>query len=480
MPSGQRQVQKQQQKLSPQQLQLMKMLSLPVTELQQLIREELEQNPMLEVNEDNAGQEANENMPETNGDRLTDNNPSNNNYEDEEDNYPDTDDSVHEPRYNIADSSTDICAQRLTDQLRMLSLTDKQMLIGQEIIGSIDTSGYLSRDLPMLINDLAFQEDIDVTLDEANQVLRIIQSFDPPGLAARSLQECLSLQLHRLCQNDNAIDCAIRIVDTYFDYFINHRYEQLQQKLSTDEKSLKQAIHIIQNLNPKPGSGSSQEMASLYLHPDFVVTFDQNRNCLSLTLTNDNLPPLQMSKFYDRLLDQLNKSNTNSATDHQTIDYLNSKKQSAQQFIDTISQRHQTLYVVASAIIQAQSQYFKSGNREDLKPLLQKDIAQATNYDDSTISRIVNSKNIQTDFGIIPLKECFSTSIQTQSGEEITNHTVQQRIAYIIQTENKRQPLTDDAIARMLANEGYNISRRSVTKYRKLLQIPTGRLRKEL
>ena len=469
-----------QQKLSPQQLLLMKLLQLPSTRLEQRIKEEVENNPMLEIESE---------PPHT--EESLDNNPTIDDGEGDFhgldiDDYFDDDYSYRERLErdrNIDERHPDLVdppsfTESLLDQLAMQPLSDRQRKICVELIGSIDASGYLRRDLQMIANDLAFRSDIDPSDDEMEQLLHIVQSFDPPGVAARSLQECLSLQLHRIPNPDPATSLATTIVDTLFPQLCNKRYDALLSALKVDESHLKQALDTIRHLNPKPGWGREDNRDAHFIIPDFIV-FREGDN-LSFVLNERNFSHLRISGHYSEMLLQLSSQKNLSPNERQTVSFIKEKDNAARTFIDSLEQRKITLSRTMQAILKYQYQYFISGNTSDLRPMKLKDISLATGLDESTISRVVNEKYVQCDFDTFLLKDLFSKAVVSDDGDVFAIDHLKKALKSIVDSEDKHHPLTDQALAEALKTKGFRLSRRTVSKYRESLNIPAARLRKNL
>lgn len=475
------------QKLSPQQIQFIKLLQIPTAELDARVEEELEMNPVLEEGKDEVFDEYD--APE---DDYT---------EEPEDSFDDgmTDDlnvddyvkSEDEASYKTqGDTGGDeedrtlpiATLSNLTDslmaQLGFENLSEKQILIGQQIVGSIDEDGYMRRDLAAIMNDLAFSQNLEVTLAEVDAVLRIVQTFDPAGIAARDLQECLLLQLDRKDHENPAVTLATRITDDYFEEFTKKHYEKIQKRLEVSDAEMKAAIQLITRLNPKPGGSASGDVRTQYLMPDFLLTNTNGR--LDLTLNSRNAPELRISRSYSEMLQAYDKSDKKDKSVRETVSFVKQKLDAAKWFIDAIKQRQQTLLRTMNAIVQFQYEFFLEGEENKLKPMILKDIAHAIDMDISTVSRVANSKAVQTEFGIYPLKYFFSEGIATETGEDVSSREVKGILKELIGNEEKRNPLSDDKLEKMLNERGYNIARRTVAKYREQLNIPVARLRKEL
>ena len=468
-----KQVQKQQlqQKFSPQQIQLMRLLQLPVTELEQAIKEEVEKNPLLEAE-----------MPVEELPQQTDINDWDAN-DDDEDQYDYRERLEDDPNavrrdFVVADSVSFI--DRLTSQLSLLPLTDRQRTIAMEIIGTLDDAGYLSRDLSLVANDMAFRQGIDTTPDEVEQVLHLVQTLDPPGIGARNLRECLLLQLQRKSSESaavdgSAVDTALAILENHFDDFAAHRYSHICEALGITEDQLDEATDIIRHLDPKPASSeASSDSAAAYIIPDIVLT--QHDGQLQFYLNDAGLPRLSLYSYYTEMLADMEKE----GGDKEAIRFLRSKQTDAQGFIDLLQQRHDTMVRVMRYLISHQRRFLLTGDTDQLQPLRQREVAEATGLDISTVSRMANSKYLQTDFGTIPLKDCFSKGMATDGGEELAVETIKQQLADTIAAEDKRHPMSDDALTRLFNERGLPIARRTVAKYREMLGIPVARLRRLL
>ena len=369
--------------------------------------------------------------------------------------------------------------ESLLRQIRLRNLDEQERTICEEIIGSIDGSGYLGRDLQLIANDLAFRSGIEVSDNDMELMLGEIQRCEPAGVGARTLQECLSLQLHRIENTDDATSLATKIVDKYFTQLSNKHYATLMTSLKINETTLNEALDVIRHLNPKPGWGRDEEQRGAhYIIPDFVVS--REGGTLSFSLNSRNHANLQISEDYAEMQRQLSSRASLTGEEQQTLQFIKSKTDEAQWLIDTLQQREQTLATVMSAIMKWQSAYFKSGDSHDLQPMRLKDIAEKSGYDESTVSRVVNQKYVQTDFGTILLKELFAKAVATNSGEQMATNHIKEALKKAIEQEDKRCPLTDEALATLLQEQGFKLSRRTVTKYRESMEIPVGRMRREL
>lgn len=494
--------QKMLQKLSPQQIQLMKLLQIPTATLEQRIKEELEANPALEEGEeaefdlessleevdreDRDSEESQDDSFELDDYLIEyiEDDPATYRYKSES--YP------TEERSTIPIAGSESFQDYLLKQLSLLELEDdREKIIAIQIIGSIDDDGYLRREPISIIDDLLFSQNMEVEEEEVLEMLNKIQKFDPPGVAARDLRECLMIQLKRRIKRDEDHDgdspseryLALKILNHYFDEFSKKHYEKLQKYLEISEKELKGAIDQILKLNPKPASAYVEEQSSgfNYIIPDFTISNREGE--LELTLNGINAPDLKINDQYLDMLLRYNarkQQNKNTREDKKAVLFIKQKIDSAKWFIDAIRQRQQTLYKTMYAILQFQYDYFLTGDERKLKPMILKDISEITGLDISTVSRVANSKFVQTEFGTKKLKEFFSESLQKQSGEEVSTLEVKNILGDIISRENKRKPLSDEKLKNMLQEKGYNIARRTVAKYREQLNIPVARLRKEL
>ncbi|RHJ81006.1 RNA polymerase factor sigma-54 [Parabacteroides sp. AM08-6] len=478
--------QKLQQKLSPQQIQLIRLLELPAIELEERVKHELEDNPALE-----EGKEVTEDFERADGDveegvsgeADADVDLSLGDYMSEDD-IPDYKlrelSERAEKKEDIPFSVSQSLNEYLLQQLGLRNLSEKRVRIAEYIIGNIDDDGYLRRDLSAIADDLVFQAGQDVKEKEIEKVLAIIQDLDPAGVGARNLQECLLLQLDRK-EKTAEVELAIRVLTDYFEEFTRKHYEKILRGLGIDETALKKAIHEITALDPKPcGSwGGSMETAMSQVIPDFLVEAVNGE--LILSMNNRDIPDLRINREYAEMFQDYagNKANQTNKM-REAVQFVKQKLDSAQWFIDAIRQRQETLQRTMEAIILLQRDFFLTGDETTLRPMILKDVAERAGYDISTISRVSNSKYVQTNFGIYPLKYFFSESMQTDSGEEISTREVKKIMEEYIDNEDKRKPLTDEELAAILKEKGYIIARRTVAKYREQLDIPVARLRKEI
>jgi RNA polymerase sigma-54 factor len=479
-----------QQKLSPQQIQFIKLLQVPTAELDTRIEEELEINPALEEGAEEESQEEPE-SPEAEEDETPGEEPPAQEQEvDLKDYLGDDDSTPYKTQNETGDDEDDrempipmgtSLHETLMTQLGFLGLNEHLFAIGKQLIGSIESDGYIRRELDSIVNDMAFSQGIETTIQEVEDVLRKIQSFDPPGIAARNLQECLLLQLDRVDDGQDVdVIVAKRILKECYDEFIKKHYSKILKKLDLDDEDyIKDAMDLIVKLNPKPGGEiTSGMMKNLYVIPDFILT--NNNGKLELSLNSKNAPELRISRSYNEMFKAYHKSDKKDKKLKEAVTFVKQKLDAAKWFIDAIKQRQHTLMRTMRAIIDFQYDYFLEGDETKLKPMILKDIAQMINMDISTVSRVASSKSIQTDFGIFPLKYFFSEGISTDSGEEVSSREVKQIIKDLIESEDKNKPYSDDKLEDLLNEKGYNIARRTVAKYREQLNIPVARLRKEM
>lgn len=479
--------QKLQQKLSPQQIQLIRLIELPAIELEERVKHELEDNPALEEGKEPAddfekaeeGEESREDTAAEGadidlslGDYLT------------EDDIPDyklreLSERV-EKKEDVPFSASQSLGEFLLQQLGLRDLPEKEVKIAEYIIGNLDDDGYLRRDLSAIADDLVFQAGQEVSETEIERLLALIQDFEPAGIGARNLQECLLIQLGRKEKTPSTV-LAMRVLTDYFEEFTRKHYDKILKGLSIDEATLKKVIHEITTLNPKPGSslGSSMEVAMSQIVPDFVV--EASGGDLTLSMNSRGVPDMRINREYaDMFRDYAGNKANQTADMRDAVQFVKQKLDSAQWFIDAIRQRQETLQRTMEAIILLQRDFFLTGDEATLRPMILKDVAERAGYDISTVSRVSNSKYVQTNFGIYPLKYFFSESMQTDTGEEISTREVKKIMQEHIETEDKRRPLTDEELASILKEKGYVIARRTVAKYREQLGIPVARLRKEI
>jgi RNA polymerase sigma-54 factor len=478
----------QQQRLSPQQIQYQKLLQLNTLALEQRIKTELEINPILEEvmeGEMEISQDTDEKDKEKSEDTI----------DEEFEKDVDKEEFEIEDFMNDADFEADrvnksgddenyqplapnrmSLSEHLEEQLSMLELDDEMLLLGQEIIGNLDDDGYLKRSLPEIINELSMFANTDIPLEKAEKLLKQIQKFDPIGIGARSLQECLLIQLRNIKHDPYYTYLAEELLNNFFDDFAKRRYDVIKLKMNLSNDTLKSILDLIQSLNPKPGEGNiaSQEMNQIT--PDFVIEkIDDN---FIITLNDRSVPSVTISKAYLEMFQQNKKSKKNER-EKDTYKFLREKFESAKWFIACIQQRRETLMKIMQAILERQFEFFERGPKF-LKPMIYKDIAEEIMMDISTISRVVNGKYVQSPMGVHELKYFFSEGLITDSGEEVSNKHIKERLKEIIEGEDKNNPLSDDRLAEILNEEGIHIARRTVAKYREQLKLPIARLRKEL
>jgi RNA polymerase sigma-54 factor len=473
------------QKLSPQQIQLMKLVQLPTQAFEERIKQELEENLALERGKENATEEFEEGYSNEEFDDNTQINTEDINVDDylSDDEIPDY--RLHANNYSsdqddksIPYASGSSFTQQLTDQLNTYRLEEQEYLIAQFLIGSIDDSGYMRRPLLDLTDDLAFTQNIYTDVETIEKVLKVVQQLDPAGVGARDLQECLLIQLQRKAQTPQT-ELASLIVEKTFEKFTKKHYSKLQKKFNITENQLKDAIQEIERLNPKPGSSFSNNLRSVeHVVPDFTIKIIDGE--LSLTLNARNAPELHISKSYSEMLLGYKASKEKSKAQKEAVQFIKQKLDAAKWFIDAIRQRQQTLYVTMSAIMQYQKAYFLSGDEEQLRPMILKDIADEIEMDISTVSRVANSKYVNTPYGTKLIKEFFSESMTNDQGEEVSTREIKSILKTVIVEEDKKKPLTDEKLAKILKEKGYPIARRTVAKYREQLEFPVARLRKEI
>jgi RNA polymerase sigma-54 factor len=451
------------------------LLELPLIQLEERIKKELEENPVLEEDDTDFDEPTNDtddsNEEEfTLEDYIEDDTPSyktstNNNSQDERREY-------------TAISNSDGLQQVLEEQLAFQNLDERKRMLGKFIIGSIDNNGYLRRDIPSITNDIEFKMGIKSSEKEVEEILKIIQTFDPSGVGARSLKECLLIQLKNKEQTKE-IKIAILILNEYFDDFSKKHYSKIMTKLEISENTLKNSIREILRLNPKPGTGNETiftEQAQQII-PDFILDFKNGEP--ELILNSYNIPELHLNKGYSEIIDSYTSKRKLSQEERETVNFVRQKIDSAKWFIDSIKQRHETLLSTMNAIMEFQTEYFRTGNESDLRPMILKDIAEMTGLDVSTVSRVVNSKYVQCNWGIFSLKFFFSEGIQSKEGE-VSTREVKNIILECIENEDKQNPLKDDEIKNILESKGYPIARRTIAKYREKMNIPMARLRREI
>jgi RNA polymerase sigma-54 factor len=497
------------QRLSPQQIQIMKLLQVPTANLEERIKEELEENPALEqgaesdnnADDDIYGLDKTDNAEDefspASEEEGTDDVELSNDTADkiDIDDYIRGEESGDYGSYDSGDyygSQDDHDRQtipirlentfhdHLLDQLGMLELDERETAIAEQIIGSIDDDGYLRREVPAIVDDLAFARNISTDVDEVGNILSSIRNtFDPAGVGAWSLQECLLLQLQRIQPQTREVRAAINIISKHFSEFIKKHYEKVQRVLGLESEAFKAIISVITHLTPRPGAAyGSVNKAESYIIPDFFVF--NNGGKLELTLNSKNAPELRVSEGYREMMRAYDRGDKKDKRQREAVQFIKQKLDSAKWFIDAIRQRQHTLLHTMNAIIDIQREFFLTGDDASLRPMILKDVAQRTHLDISTVSRVANSKYVQTEFGTYKLKYFFSEALQTDSGEEVSTREVKSILSGFITSEDKKHPLSDDKLTEMLQEKGYNIARRTVAKYREALNMPVARLRKEL
>ena len=484
------------QKLSPQQILLMKLLQVPTIELEQRIKQEIEDNPALELDEldgkdDEQDFQDNNDTSDDFANEGTDTSDERQDDFDIDDYYKSEDEipeyklqinnhSKDEERREIPISSGLTFHELLQQQLGMRHLDEHHYKIGLYIIGNIDDSGYLQRSTDSMVDDLAFMHNLTVKKEEVERVLKLIQEFDPAGVGARNLQECLLIQLQNKYKGDSseAVTLALKIIKRYFNEFTKKHYQKIMKRANITEDQLKEAMEVILTLNPKPGNSLGETARNNhYIIPDFTIT--NHNGELELSLNTWNTPELHVSNTYSHMLNQL-ANGKKSKSDKEAFTFIKNKVDSAKWFIEAIKERQNTLYITMKAIMDYQREYFLSGDETKLRPMILKNIADVVGMDISTISRVANSKYVQTPFGTFLLKSFFSESMQKENGDEVSTREIKTLLKDLIASEDKTKPYTDDQLTQLLKEKGYPIARRTIAKYREQLGIPVARLRKEL
>ena len=488
------------QKLAPQQIQMIKLLELNTLQLEERIKNEIEENPAL----DDGGEgdyDNEESIVEDDNDVLTheeerdDLDSSDDEYSRDDDYSLDDDygqnDDDEIPNYRLEvnntskdDEHTDIpfsaaksFAEHLFEQFILKDVTDRQKYIAPFLVGNIDEDGYLRRDLDAIADDIAFSQNVEVSEQELEDVLKVIQELDPAGIGARNLQECLLIQLRRKEEQTEGVKIAITVLSDCFEEFTKKHYEKIMQKCGIDEQGLKSAIDAIVKLNPKPGNsyGEPQRANIQAIIPDFIVEIEGND--ISVSLNNRNSPDLRISRSFSKMMSDYS---SDKAGNKEVVTFVKQKIDNAKWFIDVIEQRRRTLLFTMEAIVQFQRKFFLTGDEADIRPMILKDIAEMTNLDISTVSRVANSKYVSTPYGNFLLKFFFSEAMQTDSGEEVSTREVKQILKECIDAEDASKPLTDDRLSEILKDRGYIIARRTIAKYREQLGIPVARLRRKI
>ncbi len=476
------------QKLSPQQIQLMKMIQLPTQAFEQRISQELEENPALEGGKEETedfddefeNNEYDDNYDEGNEVIETDINVDDYLSDDEVPSYKlsannySADDEERQMPYAAGTSFN----QHLMQQLSTYRMDEEEEEIAKFLVGSVDESGYIRRKIQEIVDDLAFTQNVYTTEERVEKVLKIVQDLDPAGVAARDLQECLLLQLHRR-EPTPSVTLAKDIIEDSFDHFSKKHYKKLLQKFDITEDQLRDAIHEIESLNPKPGGTySGNTRIAEHVVPDFAIKIIDGE--LDLTLNGRNAPELHVSRDYTNMLKGYKEAKDKSKSQKDAVMFIKQKLDAAKWFIDAIKQRQQTLFVTMNEIMRQQKEYFLSGDERKLKPMILKDIADKINMDVSTVSRVANSKYVDTPYGTRLIKDFFSESMKNDQGEDVSTKEIKKILEITISEEDKRRPLTDDKLAKILLEKGYPIARRTIAKYREQLDLPVARLRKEI
>ena len=474
------------QKLSPQQIQLMKLIQLPTQAFEQRLKQELEENPALE-----SGKAESETMDDVYDDAYDDSSD-NDTIEAEDINIDDylSDDEIPDYRTQANNYSSDdeeksipyaagiSFNQHLLNQLNTVYLDDEEWAIAEFLVGSVDESGYIRRPLTDIMDDLAFTQNIYVEENKIESVLKVVQDLDPPGVGARSLDECLIIQLKRK-ERKPSIELAINILEKSFDHFTKKHYDKLIQKHHITEEELKDAISEIERLNPKPGGSYSGGTRIIeHIVPDFSIRIVDGE--LELSLNGRNAPELHVSKEYSNMLEGYKNAKEKSKSQKDTVLFIKQKLDAAKWFIDAIKQRQQTLYITMKTIMDYQEEYFLTGDERKLRPMILKDIADKIDMDVSTVSRVANSKYVDTPYGTKLIKDFFSEAMKNEQGEDVSTKEIKKILETVIGDEEKKKPLTDDKLAKILKERGYPIARRTVAKYREQLGIPVARLRKQI
>jgi RNA polymerase sigma-54 factor len=469
------------QKLSPQQIKLMKLIQLSTLDLEQKIEAEMGENPALEsgvevVKSDNQENDFEENTKIETAEIDIDQYLS----DDEIPSY-----RLYSNNYSSDDEERTVPLsgeisfhQSLLQQMGNLILNEDEMLIAEFLIGSIDDSGYIRRSDDELIDDLAFTQNIFTDKNQIDKVIRSVQSLDPPGVGARSLKECLQLQLEKKKKDRPEVVHALKIIKEEFDHFSHKHYTKLQDRVGITQEELKKALELIARLNPKPGGALSSTIQNTHVVPDFILTLEDGR--IEVKLNRRNAPQLKVSNAYKDMLEGYQQGDKKSKTQQDAVQFIKQKLDAAKWFIDAIQQRHQTLTLTINAIVAHQKEYFLSGDERKLKPMILKDIADKIDMDISTISRVANSKYIDTPYGVKLLKTFFSEGLKNKEGEDVSSIEIKNILGQLIAEENKKKPLTDETLSKLMKEEGYIVARRTVAKYREQLDIPVARLRKEL
>ena len=473
MAINQKQVLSLQQKLSPQQIQMIKLLELPTVQLEQRIKQEIEDNIVLEEEEHASEEEEQPQQISVDEYLREDDTPS---YKSRINNY--SKDDKQRPVFLTEGRSL---PEYLLEQLGFRNLSERDMRLAAYLVGSIDEDGYLRRDLESVADDIAFTLGIETSAEELERLLGVLHELEPAGIGARNLRECLLLQMAQIPINSRPRRLARKILTNYFEEFVKKHYEKLMSRLQVSEEDFREAIAEIRRLSPKPGNlyAEGGTDTTPYIIPDFILDYQDGR--FQLSLNSYNVPEVRVNRRYmDMIREMVGSDGTVREKDKEAIQFVKNKIDSAKWFISAIKQRHDTLMRTMQTILDYQQEYFKDGDKSKLRPMILKDIADRTGLDVSTISRVVNSKYVQTQFGIILLKSLFSEAMQTESGEEGASYEIKNILQECIDEEDKRHPLTDETLMDILNSKGYRIARRTVAKYREMLGIPVARLRKQI
>ena len=473
MAINQKQVLSLQQKLSPQQIQMIKLLELPTVQLEQRIKQEIEDNIVLEEEEHASEEEEQPQQISVDEYLREDDTPS---YKSRINNY--SKDDKQRPVFLTEGRSL---PEYLLDQLGFRNLSERDLRRAAYLVGSIDEDGYLRRDLESVADDIAFTLGIETSAEELERLLGVLHELEPAGIGARNLRECLLLQMAQIPINSRPRRLARKILTNYFEEFVKKHYEKLMSRLQVSEEDFREAIAEIRRLSPKPGNlyAEGGTDTTPYIIPDFILDYQDGR--FQLSLNSYNVPEVRVNRRYmDMIREMVGSDGTVREKDKEAIQFVKNKIDSAKWFISAIKQRHDTLMRTMQTILDYQQEYFKDGDKSKLRPMILKDIADRTGLDVSTISRVVNSKYVQTQFGIILLKSLFSEAMQTESGEEVSSYEIKNILQECIDEEDKRHPLTDETLMDILNSKGYRIARRTVAKYREMLGIPVARLRKQI
>ena len=469
------------QKLSPQQIQLMKMIQLSTLELEQKIESEMGENPALESGMEKQSSENQESNFEE-GEKIEADEIDIDQYlsDDEIPSY-----KLYSNNYSSDDQERTIPVsggisfhQHLSQQVGNLILSEDEFQIAEFIIGSIDESGYLRRSTDELIDDLAFTQNIIVTEEQIEKILRSVQTLDPPGVGARSLKECLQLQLEKKKKDRPEVGHSLKIIKNHFDHFSHKHYSKLQERVGINKEELKTALDLISKLNPKPGGALSSINQNTHIVPDFILTIEDGE--LHVALNQRNAPQLRVSNAYKDMLSGYSEAPSKSKSQQEAVQFIKQKLDAAKWFIDAIKQRHQTLTLTINAILDHQREFFLTGDERKLRPMILKDIAEKVDMDISTISRVANSKYIDTPYGVKLLKTFFSEGLKNDEGEDVSTIEIKNILEQFIAEESKKKPLTDQTLSEMMKEKGYIVARRTIAKYREQLDIPVARMRREL